>query len=634
MWRVMLVFCLLGALPGQMVAANAAAATSAEARRVALVIGNGAYADAPLGNPTNDALAMSAMLRARGFEVIGQENATRKGMLAAISEFRQRLAAGGVGLFYFAGHGLRIGNRTVLLPVEADGRRPARLLAEGIDLDTVLAGMSDPRPGKVNLLILDTCLNNPFQTGASQSPVPPEQTLIAYATAPGHLAADGQRHGLYTTALLTLLGEPGRDVIAALRMAQAEVWQASRQQQWPEISVSLSAPLGFAAAGPDPLSPLYLAAGETADGPTMQYRGILPKDSAEQYELAFWESIKDSSFVGDYEAYLQAYPKGRFAALARARIERLRTAAAPKAETPAERTPPPATKAAPEKPAGHTARPVPERTQPAAPATRAAPAPAPGAPTAAVPPRKMPPADAVGVSEVKDCPVCPALIVLPRGAFTMGNSQDDPSEKPAHQVSINEPFAIGKYEVTVEQWNACAMADACPRIATVAGAANNAPVRDVSWDDAKKYVSWLSKLSGKSFRLPTEAEWEYAARGGTTTRYWWGDQMRPGNANCKGCGEPWQQQEPAKVGSFAANSFGAHDMNGSVWEWVADCWHNSYHGAPANGLAWNEPNCTVRVIRGGSWRDGASYMLSSTRFKYDGNVRNSQNGFRVAREVK
>jgi formylglycine-generating enzyme required for sulfatase activity len=200
-------------------------------------------------------------------------------------------------------------------------------------------------------------------------------------------------------------------------------------------------------------------------------------------------------------------------------------------------------------------------------------------------------------------------------------------------VKIEHPFAIGKYEVTVEQWNACAETGDCARI-DGNGRHANSPVRDVSWDDAQKYVKWLGKQTGKQYRLPTEAEWEYAARGGTSTRYWWGDQMRKGNANCKDCGEPWQQDAPADVGSFAANPFGLHDMNGSVWEWVSDCWHTSYKGAPADGRSWDEPNCRVRVIRGGSWREGESYMPSSTRFKYDASVRHSQNGFRVAREVK
>lgn len=226
------------------------------------------------------------------------------------------------------------------------------------------------------------------------------------------------------------------------------------------------------------------------------------------------------------------------------------------------------------------------------------------------------------------------MVSLPGGTFTMGSNSGDPSEKPAHRVSINAPFAIGKFEVTVEQWNACVDAGACPRLGADGGKASSAPVRDVSWDDVQQYLQWLSKTSGKSYRLPTEAEWEYAARGGTSTRFWWGEQMRPGNANCKECGEPWSQDGPANVGSFAANPFGLHDVNGSVWEWVSDCWHPTFKGAPDDGSAWDTPNCRERVIRGGSWREGASYMPSSTRFKYAASVRNSQNGFRVVRELK
>ncbi len=335
--------------------------------------------------------------------------------------------------------------------------------------------------------------------------------------------------------------------------------------------------------------------------------GVIPKDSAEQYELTFWESINDSSAASDYEAYLKTYPNGRFASLARARIERLRTTA-PKVEAPPQRARP--TPAAP---------PSKEKTRPA--------------PETPPPPEKSLPHN-VSVSEIKDCPTCPTLISLPGGEFVMGSNASDPTEKPAHHVAINAPFAIGKYEVSVEEWNACAEASACPRIASATNAAKNSPMRDVSWDDAQQYVKWLSTISGKPYRLPTEAEWEYAIRAGTSTRYWWGEQMRTGNANCKDCGQPWQQQGPANVGSFSANPFGLYDMNGSVWEWVSDCWHNSYKGAPADGRSWDDESCRIRVIRGGSWREGATYMPSSTRFKYDASVRHSQNGLRVARDIQ
>lgn len=609
MWRKILIVCTLAVMPWPGMAAPEPAPAMAESRRLALVIGNGDYPHAPLGAPAGDARAVGQRLAALGFEVVRVDQASRQGMRRAIREFEQRLAAGGVGLFYFAGHGLQAAGRTLLLPIDADSRLPGHLPAAGIDLQLVLDSMAAPRPGKLNLLILDTCLSPPFAPGERGAAPLPEQTLIAYATAPGSGAGEGAQHGLYTAALLNAMNA-GDDLEALLSRVQATVRLASHGQQVPWHASSLSGGFSFGDAGQPALALAAVSAGETA-----RSRGILPKDSAEQYELAFWDSIKDSTHVSDYEAYLQTYPNGRFAGLARARIERLR-AAAPKAPTPPARppaSPTPATKAAP------------ERVLPPP-----APAPAKTAPPPAAP---KPSTERAGLKELKDCPDCPTLIALPAGAFTMGSNADDPSEKPAHPVTIGAPFALGKYEVSLEQWNACVAADACPRIASAGNLPATTPVRDVSWEDAQQYVKWLSKTSGKSYRLPSEAEWEYAARGGTSTRYWWGEQLRPGNANCKGCGEPWQAAGPAPAGSFAANPYGFHDMNGSVWEWVSDCWHNTYQGAPTDGRTWDSPNCRVRVIRGGSWRDGAAYMLSSTRFKYDANIRHSQNGFRVARDL-
>jgi len=347
--------------------------------------------------------------------------------------------------------------------------------------------------------------------------------------------------------------------------------------------------------------------------------GILPKNSDEQYELSFWDSIKNSNYPSDYEAYLKQYPNGRFAALAKARIERLRASAsapAAKPEAKVESKPAPA--------------PAPAQPQPRPKAAGVA---AQGTVTYATEGGAAKPGEAKA-GEIRDCPACPVLISLNSGSFTMGSGTSDPTERPPHHVTIPHAFAIGKYEVTVEQWNACADANACPRIPTDPPEARRAPARDISWDDAQQYIAWLSKVTGKTYRLPTEAEWEYAARGGTSSAYWWGDQMRKGNANCKDCGDPWSDAAPANVGTFAPNPFGLYDMNGSVWEWVADCWHASYKNAPVDGRAWDEPGCIARVIRGGSWLEGASYMVSSTRFKYSSSVRQSQNGFRVARDAK
>jgi formylglycine-generating enzyme required for sulfatase activity len=363
----------------------------------------------------------------------------------------------------------------------------------------------------------------------------------------------------------------------------------------------------------------------SADG--MQLAGVVPKNSAEQFELAFWNSIKDSRQAGDYEAYLKAYPKGRFAVLAQARIQQL------KAAQPQGQAPPAATPAQPPKPA--ESRPAHEPAQArAVPKAQDKARPVPAAPAGGAAEEAGAAGVAGAVAALKDCDACPLMVALNPAPFTMGSNNSDPSERPAHKVALRAPFAIGKYEVTVNQWKQCVKANVCPTLPSPDDAPGNVPMRDVSWDEVQLYLKWLSTVSGRPYRLPTEAEWEYAARGGTTTRYWWGDQMKGGNSSCEGCGEPWKADAPPPVGSFIANPFGLYDMNGSVWEWVQDCWHNNYKGAPADGSAWVGGDCRARVIRGGSWKEDGSYMLSTTRFKYDASVRQSQNGFRVARSLK
>jgi formylglycine-generating enzyme required for sulfatase activity len=368
-----------------------------------------------------------------------------------------------------------------------------------------------------------------------------------------------------------------------------------------------------------------------ADG--LQLAGVVPKNSAEQFELAFWNSIKDSKQVSDYEAYLRTYPKGRFADLARARIQQLKAAPPPAPATQQQAAPKPA--APPSRPAETkpAREPAPPKAATKSQQGKARPPPAADGEEQAA--EEAAPAGAAGpVAAVKDCDACPLMVALNPGPFTMGSNRSDPSEKPAHKVALRTPFAIGKYEVTVDQWKQCVKANVCPTMPMPDDAPGNVPMRDVSWDEAQLYLKWLSTVSGKPYRLPTEAEWEYAVRGGTTTRYWWGEEMKGGNSSCKGCGEPWKAEEPPPSGSFVPNPFGLHDMNGSVWEWVQDCWHSTYKGAPADGSAWGDGSCRARVIRGGSWREDGSYMLSTTRFKYDASVRQSQNGFRVARSLK
>ena len=191
-------------------------------------------------------------------------------------------------------------------------------------------------------------------------------------------------------------------------------------------------------------------------------------------------------------------------------------------------------------------------------------------------------------SEFRECAVaCPFMVIIAVGKSTMGSPEDEPGrtkgEHPRYEMTIAKPFAVSKYEVTFDQWDACVAAAACPRVMDAWGR-GNMPVINVSWGDAKQYVAWLSRLTGKEYRLLSEAEWEYAARAGAKTRYSWGDEPGMGNANCSGCGGAWTLQT-APVGSFRPNAFGLHDMEGNVWEWVDDIWYDSHQGTPANGAA-------------------------------------------------
>lgn len=214
-------------------------------------------------------------------------------------------------------------------------------------------------------------------------------------------------------------------------------------------------------------------------------------------------------------------------------------------------------------------------------------------------------------------------------------------EKPVHEVPIRA-FWAGKYEVTFAEWDACEAAGGCKTRPSDSGwGRGNRPVINVSWDDAKAYVQWLSGMTGKAYRLLTEAEWEYVARAGTSTEYSWGNTASHEYANygndkcCEGLAtgrDQWVNTSP--VGSFPANAWGLHDVHGNVWEWTEDCWHDSYRGAPTDGSAWTEAgggNCARRVLRGGSWNNSPDLQRAAFRFRSSASGASNYQGFRLAR---
>jgi len=196
----------------------------------------------------------------------------------------------------------------------------------------------------------------------------------------------------------------------------------------------------------------------------------------------------------------------------------------------------------------------------------------------------------------------PEMIVIPAGTFKMGDIQGGGSsnEKPVHDVTVAR-FAMGKYEVTFAEYDKFAEATGRSKPNDYGWGRGNRPVINVSWDDATAYLDWLSEQTGRAYRLPTEAQWEYAARAGTQTKYWWGNDIGTNLANCGSSGSEWSEKQTTPVGSFQANSFGLYDTVGNVWEWCADPWHSNYQGAPTDGRIWGSYGTSERLLRGGSF---------------------------------
>ena len=229
----------------------------------------------------------------------------------------------------------------------------------------------------------------------------------------------------------------------------------------------------------------------------------------------------------------------------------------------------------------------------------------------------------------------PEMVVLPRRRFRMGDVSGggEEDERPVRTVRLSGSIAMSKYEVTFEEYARFALVTGVARPDDMGWGAGSRPVMNVSWDDARAYAEWLSQETGKTYRLPSEAEWEYAARAGTKTRYNWGDDIGHNRANCDGCGSAWDNKQTAPVGSFSASAFGLHDMHGNVWEWLEDCWHGDYQGAPANGRARTSGDCEYRVLRGGSWNDGPGPLRSANRGWSWPSYRFDIYGFRLVQEL-
>jgi formylglycine-generating enzyme required for sulfatase activity len=235
---------------------------------------------------------------------------------------------------------------------------------------------------------------------------------------------------------------------------------------------------------------------------------------------------------------------------------------------------------------------------------------------------------------------CPEMVVVPAGSYTMGGPAN--IEQPQHTVTFAKSFAVSKYEMTFADWDACVSGGGCNgyRPSDLSWGRGEQPVINVDWHDAQQYAAWLSQVTGKTYRLLSESEYEYAARAGTTTAYPWGDRIKLigyAMANCNGCGSQWDNKRTAPVGSFPYNEFGLYEMVGNVWEWTEDCSHSNYNGAPTDGSAWLEDtggDCSAHVVRAGSWYVTPDNVRSAYRNEYSTAGRGADIGFRVARTLR
>jgi formylglycine-generating enzyme required for sulfatase activity len=567
-------------------------------KRVALVMGNARYADRPLRNPVNDSALMARTLEALGFDVQVANDVDRRGMLTALRDFESRSRGADVALFYFAGHGAQVGGTNYLIPVNAGIRVENDVPDEAIDAASVLRRIEDTRV-KVGLVVLDACRDNPYP-GASRSTARglarmsvPTGTIVAYATAPGSTAEDGTGdNGTYTAALARHLATPGLDIKDIFDRTAQEVERVTNGKQRPREEIGLRGRFALLESASEPGAGQGAVALATAStGAPAAVAGVTQAPAADaDAERTAWDLVVRRDSAAAYEAYLRAYPQGRFATAARVALETFRVPLVAGA-------------------GGGMAVPSGVGTG--------------GGASAAATGVTGASASRQPVEVFKDCAECPEMVVVPAGRFLMGSSLNEvgryADEGPQRLVDVPR-FAMGKFEVTQREWDSLMGSNP----SRFKGCGPDCPVENVSWNDAQEFTRRLSRRTGQNYRLPSEAEWEYAARAGTKTLYHWGDVFDSARVN--------NASQTVSVGRYDANAFGLHDMHGNVSEWVQDFWHDNYAGAPSDGSAWlSGGDQSRRVLRGGSWSSTPRNLRSADRGRSTPDDRFYGTGFRIAR---
>ena len=574
-------------------------------KRVALLLGNQAYTSeiGPLANPHNDVALLEKALKSLGFEVASVRDAGLADMHQAINAYVRRTreaGPGAVGFLYYAGHGASDSAINYLIPVDVKSAEEGDLWDRSLRVTEIVRKLKAEAGNATHFVVLDACRNTLKLRKAGSKAVVQSRglirvteeagMLIAYATAEGELASDvGVGAGPYARVLAEEIVKPGVEAVTMFRNVQRRVRAAIRQE--PHLQFSALGDVYLAGAKPGAILP--------------------PPPQLSEVERA-WAAVKDSTSVAVLEAFRRQYGAANavYDRLAEARIDELKRQqlAMLKAEEDKRRAEAEKRRAEEE--------------------------------------RKRAEADLPPGRVFRDCDVCPEMVVVPAGSFMMGSPPGEEgradSEGPQRKVTIARPFAVGKFEVTFAEWDACVAAGGCKHNPGDQGwGRGKRPVIDVSWDDiTKEYLPWLSRKTGKSYRLLSEAEWEYVARAGTTTPFSTGRTITPkqanfaGNYTYGGSAKGVYRSKTIEVGSFPPNAFGLYDMHGNVWEWVQDCWNGSYTGAPSDGSAWTTGDCGRRVLRGGSWFLDPQVLRSASRGRLTPDDRgNKGGGFRVGRTL-
>ena len=637
-------------------------APDSEARRLALVVGNDSYRHvSELRNARSDAKAVAKALEAAGFDVNLKEDLGEKGMKAALRDFRERIEGGDDAVFYFSGHGVQLGAANYLLPVDIASDSVGQVRDDALPLQRVLDDLQDQK-ARFTLAIVDACRNNPFKGrgrtigGRGLVPVNPATgQMVLYSAGTGQEALDRltdhdrNPNGVFTRILIKEMNQPGVPVDQVLREVRDQVVMLTKGVNHDQVPAMYDATVGR----------FYLVPGEAArQRQTPTTTRVAPVvDTA---EADYWAEVTRSDDADSYAAYLSTYPNGMHVADANEWIERDRQARAARVKLKEDQ-------AWKQAQSGNDYDSY-QAYLSSYPNGRFA-------ALAQLKLKKLTPPLKPGQT-FKDCDACPEMVVVPGGSFEMGSPGGeegrDADEGPLHTVRV-QAFALGKTELTVGEFRAFVNdtgyrtdaekntgAQGCyswdqsdGKYEWRAGRywdspgfdqSSRQPVVCVSWNDAKAYVDWLERKTGKAYRLPSEAEWEYAARAGTATARYWGDDP---NRACSYANVADQTKGPgghgfgtkhecsdgywftAPVSSFRPNAFGLYDMIGNAWEWVEDCYHDSYSGAPTDGSAWTGGSCDKRVLRGASWNYGPRGARSAGRRRNAPSFRYGHYGFRV-----